>query len=403
MIQIAFVCEYPIRLLRVSIKNAALVGALCLVMVSCGNSVTNESNCDEFYRDGIEFSLALGGGHKRFFFEAGRQDSQIFSVSTTIKKVSDSTKSLTIICKPSFSFNQDNIVTVVPNLSPDFQGDFVLAPTKQSSLANANGSIVKITAKVVGAGTPVQESIWAVVTSEGEPNNGPPGAHPLANFTKLNLIPTIGSLAHDDPVDWFLLKVSPRKSYLITLNTPNLDSSTIEIQGGVYQIKTAKSAIKPRAVNEDSLELIPNAINTIRVNNTNSELVLFVKIEPKDILKLVNQDPVAYELQPVIFSDPPENFPPLAVDDTFANIKIDTANQELDVLKNDNDPENSLSPGTLAITRGPMSGKATATVKDGKILYSPSTGFQGGDVLFYTIRDNFNDISNEAIVLITVK
>ncbi len=397
----ALVGEHFFYSLCARFRNTTLVGTLCLLIVSCGNGLTNESSCNDFYKDGINFSLNIAGGHKRFFLESGQKKTQNFSVSATITKVSDQTINRTIVCKPSWIFDTDGIVTVNP--LPNFQGDFVLAPTEQTSGANALGSIVKITAKVFGTGSPVQGNIWAVVTNEGESNeglsnNGPPGAHELANRTA-----TIGSLSQDDPVDWFLLKVSARKAYQIKLNTPNQDSTGLEIQGSVYQIKTTKSAIKPRVVNEDILEFIPNAMNTIRVNNSDNELVLYVKIEPKDISTTINEDPIAYKLIPVVSDPTAGSFRPIAFDDTFSNVKIDIADQELDVLKNDDDKDGNLSLGTLTITRGPVSNKATATVKDGKILYSPNVGFQGGDVLFYTVKDNVDNISNEAIVLITVK
>jgi hypothetical protein len=296
MNQIRFVHRRIAQSLAARARNTALMGLFGALVVACANGLSSGSSCSDFYRDGIKFTLNVGDTtHKRFFFEAGQNVTQGFPVSGIIEKILDSSiKPKTIVCKPSWSSNPEGIVTVTPNPAPNAEGEFLLAPTEQISKSDAKGAVVKITGKVFGAGAPAQDNIWAVVTNEAEPNDGPPGAHALTGS-----VPTVGGLSQDDPVDWHVLKIGPRKTYQIKLASPDLDSAPLEIQGNLYQAK-ATIAINI-AVNEEDLEVIQNGINTIRINNTDTELTVYVKVQPKDGSALSGQDPLAYQLKSTVY------------------------------------------------------------------------------------------------------
>lgn len=73
----------------------------------------------------------------------------------------------------------------------------------------------------------------------------------------------------------------------------------------------------------------------------------------------------------------------------------------IDVLANDTDEDGEINPATLTVVYPGNNG--VAVVQDGKILYTPNPGFTGSDIPTYTVRDNFNEISNVGQILITVK
>jgi hypothetical protein len=397
MNQIRFVHHRIAQSLSARVRNFALVGLSGALVVSCANGLSSGSNCSDFYRDGIKFILNVGEtAQKRFFFKAGQNTTQGFPVSGIIEKILDSSiKPKTIVCKPSWSSAPEGIVTVTPNPAPNAEGEFLLALTEQARQSK-QGSIVKITGKVFGAGVPAQDNIWAVVTNDAEPNDGPPGANSLPGLTT----ETFGELSQEDPLDWHVFKVGPRKAYQINLVSLDLGSAPLEIQGNLYRSKTTLAA------NEEELELIQNGINaTIRTNSSAKELTVYVKIQPKDGVTLAGQGPIAYQLKSNVYVPTVGNTQPMATDDSFVLKAADGDNQPLDVLKNDSDPGGSLSKTTLAITSDPLNGTASVKVENGigQILYSPNAGFKGKDVLYYSVKDNLDETSNEAKVLITVE
>lgn len=89
---------------------------------------------------------------------------------------------------------------------------------------------------------------------------------------------------------------------------------------------------------------------------------------------------------------------PVVQDDTASTVKDQAVT--IDVLANDDDPDGNLDSSTLTITVAPVNG--TAVVTEGKIVYTPATGFVGQDTLHYTVKDNQDAISSEGIVTIDV-
>lgn len=73
----------------------------------------------------------------------------------------------------------------------------------------------------------------------------------------------------------------------------------------------------------------------------------------------------------------------------------------IDVLSNDNDSDGTIDIETVAIASVPSNGSATVS-DDGIIIYSPNTGFSGGDSFSYTVMDNDGTMSNSATIFITV-
>lgn len=93
------------------------------------------------------------------------------------------------------------------------------------------------------------------------------------------------------------------------------------------------------------------------------------------------------------------NNPPVAVNDeveTFTGLAID-----IDVLANDIDDNGMINPGSLAVVYPGSNG--TVSIIDGKIRYSPNPGFVGADILSYNVKDEWEAVSNNGTITITVK
>lgn len=93
------------------------------------------------------------------------------------------------------------------------------------------------------------------------------------------------------------------------------------------------------------------------------------------------------------------NVSPVANNDvavTWIGLTID-----IDVLANDTDADGTINPGTLLIGYGSANG--TASVVGNKIRYTPDPGYTGDDIITYTVKDNWSEISNVGTVNITVK
>lgn len=92
------------------------------------------------------------------------------------------------------------------------------------------------------------------------------------------------------------------------------------------------------------------------------------------------------------------NEPPVAVDDTaetFMNLAID-----IDVLANDSDPDGDIDEDSITIV---ATSGGTSSVVNKKIRFIPTTDFVGTGRIWYTIKDSFQEVSNQAIVTITIK
>jgi hypothetical protein len=92
------------------------------------------------------------------------------------------------------------------------------------------------------------------------------------------------------------------------------------------------------------------------------------------------------------------NKAPLATNDSA---QVDEDNSTvIDILANDSDKENNLDNTTITITKQPQHG--SVEVVNGKVKYTPNSGYSGSDSFKYTVKDKVGATSNEAVVDITV-
>ncbi|MEX9948724.1 Ig-like domain-containing protein, partial [Providencia alcalifaciens] len=90
--------------------------------------------------------------------------------------------------------------------------------------------------------------------------------------------------------------------------------------------------------------------------------------------------------------------PPVAVDDKAAT--KESVPVTIDVLANDTDLDKDIDPSTLVIkTNG---SKGTATIVDGKLVYTPNKGEVGTDTITYQVKDSNGNVSNVATVTIDI-
>lgn len=93
------------------------------------------------------------------------------------------------------------------------------------------------------------------------------------------------------------------------------------------------------------------------------------------------------------------NDPPTAVADSFS-VGVGQS-RLLDVLANDFDVDSPINPSTINVTALPAFGTVSVN-QTGVIRYTPGGGFRGVDTFAYTVRDTEGNVSNEAIVTVTV-
>jgi outer membrane protein OmpA-like peptidoglycan-associated protein len=91
------------------------------------------------------------------------------------------------------------------------------------------------------------------------------------------------------------------------------------------------------------------------------------------------------------------NRPPVAANDVFS-VQFGSVSNSLDVLANDSDPDGDVL--SLTTVTAPQHG--SATVSGNRVIYTPASGYSGGDSFSYSISDGKGG-SASAIVTITVQ
>jgi len=88
---------------------------------------------------------------------------------------------------------------------------------------------------------------------------------------------------------------------------------------------------------------------------------------------------------------------PVAVNDSYT-VKQDSKDNSFDVLANDTDAD---ADDTLSLVSADYSGTGVVSIVDGKINYTPKTGFHGDETITYTMKDN-KDATAQASIAVTV-
>jgi subtilisin-like proprotein convertase family protein len=75
----------------------------------------------------------------------------------------------------------------------------------------------------------------------------------------------------------------------------------------------------------------------------------------------------------------------------------------IDVLANDIDDENNISPATVTVGLPPSHGLTSVNPTNGRITYTPTAGYTGPDGFSYAVKDSIGATSNAALVNIAVE
>lgn len=363
--------------------------------------------CSDFNRAGVEFTLAIEGDteempHETLVVDAG--GSLFLEVTRTITGTTgeDRDRTRNLDCAPRYRAE--------PATGLDLE-----ATAGGLEIATETGArgIVRVSARVGGDGPPLEDHVWVVVRPPGNEsaldNDSPAFATDLtlSEFSR-DTVPTdaaVVGLAAGDDVDWYQATIPVGHTYFISLRSELVlpDDSTFTppdfSASGLYLIRRSLGALAAQVVNEDDLEPIPNGLNAARVNLTEDELDLFVKIAQSGT-------EVPYRLAGASSGTIPlDNDPPVARDDAFA-IEVDpddpAAPVKLDILGNDTDDGiEGVDPASVVLTRKPLNGEVVLG-EGHEVLYTPDADFAGEDLFFYTVDDFDRATSNEAAVRVTV-
>lgn len=116
-----------------------------------------------------------------------------------------------------------------------------------------------------------------------------------------------------------------------------------------------------------------------------------------------NDEVLIDDIELIYNPDPDINLPIAVYDD---NVVTDFNTPVIiDVLANDEDPENDIDESSLTILSNPLGGIVTINTTDYTITYTPNTGFWGDDQFTYSVCDNGNPAPvtcDQATVFVTV-
>lgn len=96
----------------------------------------------------------------------------------------------------------------------------------------------------------------------------------------------------------------------------------------------------------------------------------------------------------------PPNVPPVTMDDTVYVVPAGAI--AVDVLSNDSDSDGVILPETLAVTLSPTHGALAVNPTTGVVTYTHDGSPTTMDEFRYTVEDNDGDLSNEAVVSVTI-
>jgi len=192
----------------------------------------------------------------------------------------------------------------------------------------------------------------------------------------------------------------------ITVNNINDPPVALDDQVSTYVNTPAEFDVVANDYDIDGDQIILNSIETKPVNGLANIVDGKLRYEPN--ADFVGSDSLVYDItddnggfdSATVFIEvikEYENTPPTAVDDQ-ATVYVNSANNTIDVLKNDYD-EDGDAISIDSITSQPTSG--LATISGNAILYTPNEGFNGTDSFEYKITDG-NGGYDTAIVTISV-
>lgn len=242
--------------------------------------------------------------------------------------------------------------------------------------ANAHGSAVLVvqavdngpsTAPNVNVSAPV--TITLTITPE---NDAPVAVNDAYSTTENNVlsVPAAGLLANDTDFD--------------------LPNDSLSVIAGTVQSTFGA----PVVLNSNgSFSYDPRSVLAIQRMTVGQSVIDTFVYQIRDLLGATsNQATVSITVTGV-------DDPPVAVNDSFGVGVGQTG--DLVVLANDSDVDSLINAASVQITRIPIFGSAVV-LSTGAIRYTAGAGFVGTDTFGYTVRDMAGNLSNEAIVSVSI-
>lgn len=169
----------------------------------------------------------------------------------------------------------------------------------------------------------------------------------------------------------------------LTINAPGVLSNDIDVDGDPL------TAVKVADPSHGSVTLNSNGGFTYNPGEGFHGIDTFT-YKAYDGLVYSNVATVTITVNPV-------NHPPEATDDSVT-VAMDSTNNKIDVLANDNDPDGD----SLTIIDVSNANHGTTNTDGGFVYYTPATGYSGSDLFSYTISDGHGG-TDTASVSVTVQ
>ncbi len=245
--------------------------------------------------------------------------------------------------------------------------------------------------------TPNRDAFGVALITIRAVDRGPSGALDVNTSAAHTLTITINQV-NDEPVavtDSF----NTNENVIFTLGAPGLLANDTDVDLPNDQLAAVPAVIKSAAgadvrINADgSIVYDPSLVAAIQ------QLTTGQNIQDTFVYRIVDSSGDESIPATVTINVAGVNDAPTAVNDSYS-VGVGQS-QFLDVLSNDVDVDSSIDAASISISSLPAFGTVVVN-QTGVIQYTPGGGFRGVDTFRYTVRDTAGNVSNEAIVTVTV-
>ncbi len=245
--------------------------------------------------------------------------------------------------------------------------------------------------------TPNRDAFGIALVTIRAVDRGPTGSLDVNTSAAHTLTITINQV-NDAPIavaDSF----NTNENAIFTLGAPGLLANDTDVDLPNDQLTVVAAVIKSAAgadvtINADgSIVYDPSLVAAIQ------QLTTGQNIQDTFVYRIVDSSGEQSLPATVTINVAGVNDAPTAVNDSYS-VGVGQS-QFLDVLSNDFDVDSSIDAASITISSLPAFGTVVVN-QTGVIQYTPGGGFRGVDTFRYTIRDTAGNVSNEAIVTVTV-
>ena len=245
--------------------------------------------------------------------------------------------------------------------------------------------------------TPNRDAFGTALVTVRAVDRGPSGALDQNTSAPQTLTITITS-ANDAPVA-VADTINTNENTLLTLPAPGLltNDTDVDLPNDVLSVipGTVQSSLGATVtINANgSITYDSSLVNSIQ------QLTTGQSVQDTFVYKIKDSAGVESLAATVTVNVAGVNDAPIAVNDVYT-IGVGQS-QLLDVLINDSDVDSPINAASISVTSLPAFGTVLVN-QTGVIQYTPGGGFRGVDSFRYTVRDTAGNVSNEAVVTVTV-